>query len=178
MEGMMKKLLRKASGVAVSAISTGVVMALLWPSTVGATAGSDVHLPAPGPALEQLHDDAPYEPKKPRYLPQGMKLFLVNWTEPTGDDSAFSVDLYYSAPDGRRLHIWQTNDPTITFSEKDPVKEGDPEVIDGEIWTSLELPDFDLNVLNHRFNDQITISFDGNINWSEMREVAKSFLDD
>ncbi|MDQ4145318.1 MAG: hypothetical protein M3198_16570 [Actinomycetota bacterium] len=106
-----------------------------------------------------------------------MTLLLVNWSQPAPDEKAHSVGLYYSAADGRRFHIWQTNNSRLAELGKDVMAAGTSETIEGRQWKSLELPEQGLHVLNRYFPDGITLSLDGNIEWGELRRVAASIPD-
>ena len=161
------------------ALGTGVAVGFVLPTGVGATVvGLNANLPDPTIALAQAQAAAPYTIKQPTFLPAGASLFLVNWLAPNkaeGED-AFAVDIWYSLPDGSRLHLWQTNDQHLTAEGKDPAASdvGQPVVLGGVTWREVQLDNSGGTALSSHFNDGITVSLDGSLDDATLRQVAAS----
>lgn len=160
---------------AVLVVGMGIIGGSLVPLAPGVAGGRDAHLPPPGPSLNTARQEAGFELREPSYVPEGMYLFLVNWSTPEEGETASSVGLYYRADDGRSFHIWQTNNSELVGSTKDVMAVGSDVQVEGRPWKTIWLADQGLHVLNHYYErDGVTLSMDGNIDPGELHRVAAS----
>lgn len=159
-----------------SAALVGCVIGILYPLSAGADVGTDVRVPPPGPMFREAQSQAPYDIKTPEYVPAGMTLFNVLYVEPDLGETAYSVDLWYRADDGRYFHIWQTDNQKLDESAKNPAgpEAGQAEHIGNDTWVRTDRVDRGLIIVSRRYSDSITLSLDGNIGIGELRKVAQS----
>lgn len=172
-----KRISRFAALVAVAAVM-GAVGGLVTPSTASPTVvGRDIHLPAPGPALDHAEASFPYHVRTPQHLPAGLVLHHVIETTPTAPgEVAHSVDMWYRSDSGDEIHIWQTDHPTLALTDKDPAaaSAGEPVEIDGRTWRAATHPDFGAISFSARYEDGVTLSIDGNLSRPTLRAIVAS----
>lgn len=90
----------------------------------------------------------------------------MDWTvaDPGQTGTVVNVDMWWETSDGARLHLWQTNSPTIDASGKDPAAPtlGSAVSIGDAVWRLVEFhsgPEPWMQ-LGRRFEDGITVSID------------------
>lgn len=150
-----------------------VVVAMKLSSQADATALIDGW--AAGDSLAEARHRAPYELRLPSELPDGYVLHHVGWLDhadlelsdhQASDRTIVAVDVWYQADNGSRIHVWQTNDPSVGSGEKDPVTHprAEDHLIGSERWSRMYVP---INVespdrveLSRRYPDGVTLSID------------------
>lgn len=162
-----------------TAVMIGAGIGLLVPAAPAiAVVGDRVNVPPPRLEFEYATEHAPYEVKKPRYLPEGMYLLAV-LNSPESPE-AYSVDLNYISDDGRELHVWMSNNSELSAYGKDPSidPEGEPVLIRDEPWNARHLTDRGWYSLSRKFTlpegQVLTLSAAGNLDEDVMRQIAAS----
>lgn len=86
----------------------------------------------------------------------------------------FAVDQHGVDAWGVRVHVWETMDPDIAGSSKDPVVGGKRIQINNQVWTvaTVARPTATINILSIRRADGMTISLDSEAGLDELRAVA------
>lgn len=142
---------------------------------------------------------APYRLKYPATIPAGAELEHVSAsdTRPTAeelaiddptkvdellDDTAIlvAVDMYWILPNGGRLHMWQTNDPTaaahVYLETADPAPEQEPLniTLPNGNWRRLDFYwGSELRTsLSRLFEDGVFVSISGEVSFDTLRLVA------
>lgn len=168
-----------------SLITGGVAGFYLPPAPARMTiVGWASFLGPPKEDLEFVMTRLAFQVRIPVSPPQDLILFDVSWTPPEGADgvTVYSVDLIFRALDReqRRLHIWQTLNPTLVDQPKtDPASPmlGEGIRIDDREWRMVRLQRGDLTIiqLGHRFEDGITMTVDGTgLSIQELLQAASS----
>jgi hypothetical protein len=146
-----------------SLVFVGVLIGLSLPDGARAdVVGDSAALPPADTSFQQAQAAAPFQIKTPTQLPSGVSLFHVMWIGPTDEQGVqvFSVDLWYTTREGDRIHVWETNNPFLTQSGKDPTQVGDQLSINGRVWRQANALAGSRSALSRRFADGITVSMD------------------
>jgi hypothetical protein len=183
---MRQKMWSYATILAVSG-SVGVWIGLFAP--VGASAGGArilterANLADPNQSLKDAQAAAPYELLLPSVLPSGAELVNADWTNQEGESTpVVGVDVWYQLSDGSYLHVWETNDPALEGSGKDPVS---PPIVastseqDNGTWVlwKSEDPEYPVMSVAARFDVGVTVAVDvatKALSESELIDVAAS----
>lgn len=161
--------------------AVGLAAGALAPAGGGPTlVGTGVRVEPAEVALAQAGSRAPYSVRRPTELPDGAWLDRAVWIgpevehEPAGD--VVSVDLVYILSGGETVHVWQTNNPALIETGKDPSATGVAERLGGARWVLERFDHLGRPRLRlaRRFSDGVTLAVYGPDDEVLLRRVATS----
>lgn len=171
-----RKVLLPSVVAVVFALSFGAVAGLLRTQHVGADVVS-AGISNPNADFISAQSASPYRIRQPSSLPAGTTLTHVSWIDPeqVKDRTVFSVDLWYVTKEGTSIHLWETNNPFLANTFKDPSVNGTPDQLAGGEWQlSSVAGEPGQVVLSRQLPDGITLSLNAVIDRHTLETIANS----
>ncbi|MGH2398070.1 MAG: hypothetical protein ACRDFW_14075 [bacterium] len=129
------------------------------------------NLPDPVAALRMAEQTAPYALHLPSPLPDGAVPLVVDSIQEGG---ATAVDIWWSLPGAARLHIWQTDDPSLADEGKDVLSTGTAVSVGSIPWrqTATDWGGLVMTELCRKFDDGVTLCVSSNLDSAWVSVVA------